>query len=501
MVAHQRLNQAIASMGPYTLRETDVNPAALRAVQMMRAPLVDARLGDPCVFGFNPFPKFQQYAVEALRNPLSWRYNDARGRPKLREVLGKGNPQFGNNGYEISPDKVFVGPGISGVARALFTTIIRGTEDEVLIPKWSYILYLAEAGLSKARVQNLNLNEDGQIDITHLKRNIRPGTKAVFLTSVGNPLGVAMSREILAKIINVINEKETEFKHPIYLVVDTIYEDFRRNGPALDPIAVSKEVGRHGPTIEMYSVSKMMAAPGARVGWMRIYHDGEKFKSEIDAMVEALRTQFQPGLGQSSQAYQMALERLYSEFLEHGREEFDAFRAGRREEVARRVKTYWEALAGIDGVVFPHYYQGGPASIHSFYILFGVDYNILKREDTELSSARRLADFMIDGKGPVLLSTPGDSFLEAGLRGRSQEYMRVVALLPEQFYVLANNHVGDTISLSDSTIDEGRLVLAPNGNMLVQDLRVHGGTQDAQLIPLTISDVTRGIGDFIASLR
>jgi aspartate/methionine/tyrosine aminotransferase len=427
-----RLNHSVFKMADYTLRRTDVSDAADRARRMGR-PIADARLGDLTVFGMAPYPRYVELVGEAIGDPKSWSYGDARGIEGLREILGHGNIETGKGGYTIPPDRVFLGPGVSGISRSLFSAMInRSAGDEVVIPEWSYIIYFAEAALSGAGVVNVPLTQSGEVDVERLHASISERTKAIFITTVGNPLGIAMRRETFADVIAAVNAREREFNHPIYLVADTMYECFRTVPNPIDPIASSIESGRIGPTIELYSISKMIGAPGARLGWMRLYHGGD-FGGEIDAFVELMSRLLQPSLGSNSVAFQLALQRLYGELSETDkRMHFDMFRRQRRTEVINRVRTFLEALAGVDGIVFPEcYYRQGrpvPGVLHSFYVMFGVDKALQPRG--AVSQARELADFLMDRQPalPVLLATPADNFLENGLRGREQEFMRVVAL-------------------------------------------------------------------------
>ena len=425
-----RLNQAVFGMGDYTLRRTDVNDASERAGKLGRK-TVDARLGDPTVFGLKTYPRYTALVEEALRDPRSLSYGDARGVNDLREILGRGNVEFGRDGYAISPERIFIGSGISGVTRSLFTAITN-KGDEVVIPKWSYIIYFAEAALSEAKVVNVRLAERGEVDLNSLRDSITKNTKAIFVTTVGNPLGVAMRMETFSEIIRIVNAKERVFNHPIYLVADTIYEGFRTGSPCIDPIALSIKEGRLGPTIELYSISKLISAPGARIGWMRIYHNNEDFKDEVDDFVESLARLFQPTLGATATPFQSALAKLYSGLSQQGlRNEFEDFKTTRRIEAIGRTRKLLDALSEIDGLVFPEYYYNEGRidcnSLNSFYVLFGVDKSLRPR--AIFSQARELADFLLETEGyPVLLATPGDSFLASELRGKEQEFMRVVAL-------------------------------------------------------------------------
>jgi aspartate/methionine/tyrosine aminotransferase len=427
----RRLNGAVFRMGDYTLRRTDVNDAAERARKQGKGMVMDARLGDPTVFGMTPNGRYMALVEEAIREPRTWSYSEARGLEELREVLGKGNPENGEGGYAIPAERVFLGPGVSGVTRFLFSSMIsREAGDNVIIPEWSYIIYFAEAELSQAQVRNAPLSGNGEVDLERLRERIDRRTKAVFLTTVGNPLGIAMRPESIGQLIGIINSKEREYNHPIYLVADTIYEGFRSGSAPVDPIRLSIEHGRLGPTIELYSISKMIGAPGARLGWMRVHHGGGSFDDEIGAFLESLARVFQPSLGTSSNAFQLALLRLYRE-MAADRSGFEEFRNARRTEAIGRVRRLLTELSRIDGLVFPQYYYRGGAldldCLNSFYILLGLDKSMRVRNG--MSQAREMAEYMIDTPGvPVILATPGDSFLARDLRGREQEFMRIVGL-------------------------------------------------------------------------
>jgi len=428
----QALNPRVFELAHYTLRETDVNPTAEEAKKQGKC-IMDCRLGDPIVFGLFTYPRYRRYVVEAWDDPKTYRYGDACGLPELREILARGNVEFGTKGYALPPHHVFIGSGISGVARGLLTTLINPMNgDEVVIPKWSYIIYLAESALSGAVVRNVDLTSAGIVDLAKLEGSINAKTKAVFITTVGNPLGVAMAPETFVQIIDMVNRKEREFNHPIYLIADTIYEDFRV-GPPLDPIQLSIQHGRIGPTIELYSISKMISAPGLRLGWMRVFHNEDGFPDDVHAFCEGYTIGRQPSLGPASTASQLALIKLYSG-LDDGehRREFDDFRSDRRNTVRSRVQATLEALSRVENVVFPqYYYADGTLNLdvlNSFYILLGVDHAICPR--SEFSQARRMADYHLQNFETVLLATPGDHFLAHEFRGHTQkqEYMRIVAL-------------------------------------------------------------------------
>jgi aspartate/methionine/tyrosine aminotransferase len=433
--AAKHLNPNVFKLAHHTLRETDVLPAQARADAAGRL-VIPSQLGDPVVHGLYAFDPFMRYLAEEFCNPKKLKYNDSCGYPELRNVLADGNMEFGTTGYRLPRERVIVEAGISGAVRSMMAVLInKGNGDEVVIPKWSYTLYLAEAELAEAKVRNVELNSRGVVDLGHLRDSITEKTKAVFITTMGNPLGVAISNETFRDIIGIVNAKEKEFNHPIYLVADIIYEGFREAKP-LDPILLSMEAGRIGPTIELYSISKLMASPGIRLGWMRIYHGGESFTEEVHAFTQACSILLQPGLGAASTPAQIALFRTYDELANSAKRElFDTYINERRAEVRRRVHSIYDGLQKIDGLVFPEFYYDGShkldyAALNTFYILVGISDSLIKRG--ELSHARQMADFQLDNGTPaVVIAVPGDHFLADEYRNQGQEYFRLVALFDE----------------------------------------------------------------------
>jgi aspartate/methionine/tyrosine aminotransferase len=433
--AAKHLNMTVFKLASHTLRENDVLPALGRAEAAGRL-VIPSQLGDPVKHGLYAYDPFMHYNAEEACDPKKLGYNDSCGYPPLRDVLSIGNVEFGTTGYHLPRERVIIEAGISGAVRSMMAVLITpGNGDEVVIPKWSYTLYLAEAELAEAKVKNVELDSRGIVDLDKLRDSINDKTKAVFITTMGNPLGVAISKETFREIVGIVNAKETHFKHPIYLVADIIYEGFRQGGP-IDPITLSMEAHRIGPTIELYSVSKLMASPGVRLGWMRIYHSGESFSDEVHAFTQACSILLQPGLGAASTPSQIALFRAYDELSNTAkRERFNTYISGRRDEVRRRVHGIYDGLQQIDGIIFPDYYYDGShkldfAALNTFYILAGISPELITRG--ELSHARQMADYQIDHNAPsVVIAVPGDHFLADEWRGQGQEFFRIVALFDE----------------------------------------------------------------------
>lgn len=435
--AANQLNTSVFRLAHHTLRENDVLPAAARA-KSSGCLVVPSQLGDPVVHGLFPYDPFMRYLGEEITNPKNLAYSASTGHPPFIELLAEGIPEFGKKKYRIPPSNIFIEAGISGAVRSLMTVLInRSNGDEVIIPKLSYTMYLAEAELSEAKVRNVELDKRGVPDLNQLRDSINPHTKVIFITTVGNPLGVAISRDDLGTVMEIVNAKEREFNHPIYLFTDIIYEGYRRGEP-IDPVEVAMERGRLGPTIVLYSISKLIAGPGLRAGMTLVHHNGQSFNDEVHAFLQAASIMLQPGLGAVATPTQIALLRLYNDFANTDKWlKFRNFADQRAVEVRRRVHTTYDALRAIDGLTFPEYYYGadgklGYDGLNSFYILAGISPDLLPRHENGVSHARMMADYQIDHHAPaVVVAVPGDHFLADEYRGKGQEYFRIVALFDE----------------------------------------------------------------------
>ena len=435
--AANQLNTRVFALAHHTLRENDVLPAFARA-KSAGCLVVPSQLGDPVVHGLYPYDPFLRYLAEENANPKNLAYSASTGHPPFIDLLAEGIPEFGKKNYRIPPSNIFIEAGISGAVRSLMTVLINPSNgDEVIIPKLSYTMYLAEAELSGAKVRNVGLDKRGIVDLNQLKDSINEHTKAIFITTVGNPLGVAMSRDDLGTLMEIVNAKEKEFNRPIYLFVDIIYEGYRKGEP-LDPIEVAIEKGRLGPTLVGYSISKLIAGPGLRAGMTLCHHNGESFTDEMYAFLQAASIMLQPGLGAVATPTQIALLRLYNDFANADKwQKFRAFADARAVEVRRRVHTTYDELRNIPGLVFPEYYNEpegklGYDALNSFYILVGFSEDLIKRQESGISHARLMADYQIDNRTPaVVVAVPGDHFLADEYRGKGQEYFRLVALFDE----------------------------------------------------------------------
>ncbi|HSB47095.1 MAG TPA: aminotransferase class I/II-fold pyridoxal phosphate-dependent enzyme [Candidatus Bilamarchaeum sp.] len=212
----------------------------------------------------------------------------------------------------------------NGLTESTRETLLLGLEtlekqvlnDNVVIPKWTYVSHMAETSLAHGEFKLCDITSDGQVDLKDLANVIDVHTRAVLFATVGNPLTVAMKPEVFDGIMRIVQDKMKEHKHPIVVVADTIYEQYRRDHESrIDAVQRALKLDAAGikvPVIEMSSFSKMLAIPGERVGYARILWDPDVFPEERPDFLKSLRNIYGPSLNPVACSVQRALGALYS---------------------------------------------------------------------------------------------------------------------------------------------------------------------------------------------
>ena len=111
-----------------------------------------------------------------------------------------------------------------------------------------------------------------------LANAITAKTKAVIINSPNNPTGVIYSEEALKEIAAVLEEKQKEFGHSIFIVSDEPYRELAYDGadvPWLTSIYRNTVVG--------YSWSKSLSLPGERIGYLVLPSEMDDFDLIFDA--------------------------------------------------------------------------------------------------------------------------------------------------------------------------------------------------------------------------
>lgn len=125
---------------------------------------------------------------------------------------------------------------------------------------------------------------DFQPDAEAVRKAITPKTKALIINSPNNPTGVVYSAETIKSISAVLESKQREYGHPIFILADEPYREL-----AYDGVEVPWLTGFYQNTIVGYSWSKSLSLPGERIGYLVIPSEIDDFSLIFDAACIANR--------------------------------------------------------------------------------------------------------------------------------------------------------------------------------------------------------------------
>ncbi len=234
-----------------------------RASEIGADKVFDFSIGNPSV----PAPKeINDAIVELVQNESSvllHGYTSAQGDLGTRTAIANHiNESFG---VGISPNSIYMTCGAAASLTISLRAILNeGEECVVFAPFFTeYRVFIENAG-GKV-VVSMPMERTFQIDVSDLDKKITPNTKAVIINSPNNPSGVVYSEETIKAVCSLLEKKQEEYKHPIYLIADEPYREL-----VFDGATVPYLMNYYDNTIVCYSYSKALSLPGERIGYIAV---------------------------------------------------------------------------------------------------------------------------------------------------------------------------------------------------------------------------------------
>ena len=230
---------------------------AAEAERLRRAgeDVVDLSAGEPDF----PTPEHVKAAARSALDANFTRYTTSRGIPELREAIGA---RYGElYGIRVAPDEVLV---TAGGKQALFNAALAlfDSGDEVIThaPYWPTIPEQVKLAGAAPVIVPTRAGEGFAVDGRAIVAAITPRTKAIILTSPGNPTGALIDESAVAVMAEAAAERG------IWILADLcyerlIYDDVPHNLPA---VLFARNRAR---TVLAGSASKTYAMTGWRCGW------------------------------------------------------------------------------------------------------------------------------------------------------------------------------------------------------------------------------------------
>ena len=256
------INEAYKAMlgGKSVIRELS-EYATARGAEIGYENVFDYSLGNPSV----PCPQDYTDAVIDMyktAEPVALHgYSPSLGIPSVRKAIAESLNRRFDMGY--TADYIFPTTGAAGaLAHALRVVTKPGDEVITFAPYFpEYQPYVNGTGahltVVPADTENFQINFDA------FEKALNPGTAAVLINTPNNPSGAVYSAETLTRLAEVLNAKQTEYGHDIFLIADEPYREIVFDGG--DQPYPSKF---YDNTLSCYSYSKSLSLPGERIGYV-----------------------------------------------------------------------------------------------------------------------------------------------------------------------------------------------------------------------------------------
>lgn len=266
----------------------------------------DFSIGNPSV----PAPKSVDNAiidlVENFDSVALHGYTSAQGDGKVRETIANYvNKRFGT---DITANNIYMTCGAAASLTIVMNAIMQKDDECIVFTPYfpEYGVFLERTGAKLVAVDSEE--KTFQIDIDKFEKAITEKTKAVIINSPNNPSGVVYTVETIEKMCKVLNDKQEEYGHPIFLITDEPYREL-----VYDDTEVPYMINYYDNTFVCYSYSKALSLPGERIGYIVV---SPKMVDEADAYAAVCGAGRALGYVCAPSLYQRVIERCIDEIAD-----------------------------------------------------------------------------------------------------------------------------------------------------------------------------------------
>ncbi len=181
---------------------------------------------------------------------LSLGYTESPGHPGLRREIA--------SLYErVSPEETLVFSG-EAIFAVLNTTLAHGDHAIVTWPAYQSLHQVARAAGAAVTLLPLAAEEGWKVDLTALRRALRPNTRAIVVNFPHNPTGALPDRATFEAIVDVAREAGA------WLLSDEVYRLLEYD--AADRLPAAADL--YDKAISLGVMSKAFALAGLRIEWV-----------------------------------------------------------------------------------------------------------------------------------------------------------------------------------------------------------------------------------------
>lgn len=243
----------------------------------------DFSLGNPTV----PAPACVNEAIRDLTEELDsislHGYTSAPGDLAMRQAVA----DYLNKTYDTNfkSDNFYISMGAAASLSLCFKALTTSEEDEFIaiapfFPEYQVFVQAAEAKFVTVPADT----ETFQINMEALEKAINPHTKGIIVNSPNNPSGAIYNENTIKELAALLEQKSTEYGHPIFLLSDEPYREI-----AYDGVEVPYITKYYKDTLVCYSWSKSLSLPGERIGYVLVPDEVTESKAVYAAITGAGR--------------------------------------------------------------------------------------------------------------------------------------------------------------------------------------------------------------------
>ncbi|MCX5862253.1 MAG: pyridoxal phosphate-dependent aminotransferase [Desulfomonile sp.] len=240
----------------------------------------DFSLGNPNLDPVEDLKKAIEKAASD-RAPGTHSYMPNAGLPEVRAAVAKKIQE--DEDVQISDNMIVMTCGAGGALNVVLKTILN-PGDEVIVPKPFFVEYVFYIDNHGGQAVLVPTREDFSFDISAMKAAFTPKTAAVLINSPNNPTGKVYSAEEIRELVEVLEQKSSEFGRPVVLISDEPYR-----GIIYDGVVVPSILKAYPNSIIVTSFSKDLSIPGERLGYIAVSPAIENAAMTMDGLVLANR--------------------------------------------------------------------------------------------------------------------------------------------------------------------------------------------------------------------
>ena len=223
----------------------------------------DFSLGNPSV----PAPdKVNEELVRLIKEcepTVLHGYTSAQGDKGVRDAIAEYINR--TEGECVSGDCLYMTVGAAGALTAALTALVSPGEEVVIpapyFPEYRVFVERCGGTVKAAACDGVTM----ELDIATVEAAIGEKCAALIINSPNNPTGKVYSEQSVRALCELLNRKEAEYGHPIYLISDEPYRELVYGG-----VKVPYLTKYYNNTVVCYSYSKSLSLPGERIGYVLV---------------------------------------------------------------------------------------------------------------------------------------------------------------------------------------------------------------------------------------